>query len=798
MLNNLFESLCVTSAFEIRSNLYLCSPPFIYINDQKYEFNAKTIYLLQDNVIVIFTIDNCIKFVNQDLELLSSYTLPQIPLAIYPYKDFIVLDYQYEYQICKIDEIDNLIKKNKIVSFAPNPTNQLTYVIKQKLMECNVVYSHKFMDIEMGVEQIYSISKTQPLFLYQSIVFPQLTIIDLNKCEELYHIEFGSQIEQIFLYQNSFLLQSENKLYQIQNQEVIEFNLNFQFRVSCVVEFNNQTFFGSINDNSILVKDNQIIKEFYNLGQIVDIHPCNQICFIASYNKKYPVSLFRKGINENVLERYKLTNEMRPRKIFFINSSLIMLTFSTSSEIYTIPQFIIADIKVIKNQKTLLIHQLSSMVLVQITVNKIIYLQSFENVIYQEEFIEKIKDCRIDLANNALYLYFSNNELRLYTINNSNISFQSSQIINHLSAFQIINKKLHYSVWFQFELNNFNDKQNYVINNISSTIVSIEQTQNFILLGLVDGNLVSLVSDTYRFHKIFQISNTHPIKLMKFNNRVIIFSHHIYMIDNQLQQIIVNWDHLYDISFQNDKLIGIVQNEIQIVTLSQGSSSQCRELKFIKNLEIKSLRFFKDHLIVLTTQNLLLSYFDDQLKTQSQQKFQIEKMEQYNNIYLVGFTESQQGKINILNEQLQLVYNYTFSEPIYDLKLSQKIIYFATETAIHTNDGQFVHNFNIPIKGFDIKDKYFLIYENFKGAHLFYYDEKMIALGSLNYPCQYASFYYEDIICFSENDVKIAKLNLLTFTISEQMEIAVSNPIEVTCVKDKYYGTLYGVLGYYE
>lgn len=74
----------------------------------------------------------------------------------------------------------------------------------------------------------------------------------------------------------------------------------------------------------------------------------------------------------------------------------------------------------------------------------------------------------------------------------------------------------------------------------------------------------------------------------------------------------------------------------------------------------------------------------------------------------------------------------------------------------------------------------------------------MIALGSLNYPCQYASFYYDDIICFSENDVKIAKLNLLTFTISEQMEIAVSNPIEVTCVKDRFYGTLYGVLGYYE
>ena len=30
------------------------------------------------------------------------------------------------------------------------------------------------------------------------------------------------------------------------------------------------------------------------------------------------------------------------------------------------------------------------------------------------------------------------------------------------------------------------------------------------------------------------------------------------------------------------------------------------------------------------------------------------------------------------------------------------------------------------------------------------------------------------------------------------METAVSNPIEVTCVKDKYYGTLYGLLGYYE
>lgn len=55
--------------------------------------------------------------------------------------------------------------------------------------------------------------------------------------------------------------------------------------------------------------------------------------------------------------------------------------------------------------------------------------------------------------------------------------------------------------------------------------------------------------------------------------------------------------------------------------------------------------------------------------------------------------------------------------------------------------------------------------------HLFYYDERMISLGSLSCSCQYASFYYEDVICFSDTNVKIAKLNLLTYTISDKLEI---------------------------
>lgn len=43
----------------------------------------------------------------------------------------------------------------------------------------------------------------------------------------------------------------------------------------------------------------------------------------------------------------------------------------------------------------------------------------------------------------------------------------------------------------------------------------------------------------------------------------------------------------------------------------------------------------------------------------------------------------------------------------------------------------------------------------------------MIALGSLLMPCQYAAFYYEDIIAFSESEMKIAKPNPLTLGINE-------------------------------
>ncbi|CAD8110618.1 unnamed protein product [Paramecium primaurelia] len=124
----------------------ISSPPFVYIKQQKYQFDANTIYLLIDNIIVIYAIDNYIQFINQDLEVNSFNTISYI--------------YFQRFYIWKKDEIENLVKKNKIVSFVPNLADQLAYVIKQKLI-----------NIEMGFKQIYCISKTQPYFLYQSIVF---------------------------------------------------------------------------------------------------------------------------------------------------------------------------------------------------------------------------------------------------------------------------------------------------------------------------------------------------------------------------------------------------------------------------------------------------------------------------------------------------------------------------------------------------------------------------------------------------------------------------------------------------
>lgn len=61
--------------------------------------------------------------------------------------------------------------------------------------------------------------------------------------------------------------------------------------------------------------------------------------------------------------------------------------------------------------------------------------------------------------------------------------------------------------------------------------------------------------------------------MIKYNDKVLIITHHSYMMDDSLKITIVNWDHLYDISVSGDNLVGIVNNEIQLVNLSKGSSS---------------------------------------------------------------------------------------------------------------------------------------------------------------------------------------------------------------------------------
>lgn len=57
MLNNLYESICITSGLAIKEELFFCSPPYIYYNEIKHNLNAKMIFPF-NNHIAILTLDN--------------------------------------------------------------------------------------------------------------------------------------------------------------------------------------------------------------------------------------------------------------------------------------------------------------------------------------------------------------------------------------------------------------------------------------------------------------------------------------------------------------------------------------------------------------------------------------------------------------------------------------------------------------------------------------------------------------------------------------------------------------------
>lgn len=90
-----------------------------------------------------------------------------MPIAIHAYQDFIIIEYEFEYQQCYIEELKKSQKKNKIASFAPNHNNVLTYIIRNHFLENNQIYhGGGYMEIEMGVEQIYPISRSKDYYIY--------------------------------------------------------------------------------------------------------------------------------------------------------------------------------------------------------------------------------------------------------------------------------------------------------------------------------------------------------------------------------------------------------------------------------------------------------------------------------------------------------------------------------------------------------------------------------------------------------------------------------------------------------
>lgn len=76
MLNQLFDSVCVTSGF-YHNNLYLCCPPMIRVYDENFEFleehNINALYIIKQVNDLIAVSDQSIQYLDDKFNVISSY-----------------------------------------------------------------------------------------------------------------------------------------------------------------------------------------------------------------------------------------------------------------------------------------------------------------------------------------------------------------------------------------------------------------------------------------------------------------------------------------------------------------------------------------------------------------------------------------------------------------------------------------------------------------------------------------------------------------------------------------------------
>lgn len=92
------------------------------------------------------------------------------------------------------------------------------------------------------------------------------------------------------------------------------------------------------------------------------------------------------------------------------------------------------------------------------------------------------------------------------------------------------------------------------------------------------------------------------------------------------------------------------------------------------------------------------------------------KLDILNNIVVVGTSKcSNKGQIEFYSEHLTQLSINVVNEPVYDIRMNEAgEIYYSTNTCIINLQNTFFYDFKLPILGFDIKDNYFLIYEQIK------------------------------------------------------------------------------------